>query len=210
MRLSRIPWNLRVAKMTHRSWLTPLDHRSIIQMMCIDCSAVSDDASLLRITKHPWKLLTPLVGILLSSHWLYCWSSHVLVDRFIYCLVLVTWPVAQHIYIACGMRMDSPQTVHLSSPVQALYSPGSIRYPSSSGPSPSPPLATSACHSHLVGQFSCLALAFTQPPPVLSPTLKRVTDYASVSSPQLVGWEGCLDCPSFFLFVLLYNSFFYL
>src|SRR5712671_7086008 len=84
------------------------------------------------------------------------------------------------------MRMDRPQTVHLSSPVQALYSPGSIRYPSPSGPSPSPPLATSACHPRLVGQFSCLALAFTQPPSALSSTLKRVTDRASVSSPQKV------------------------
>src|SRR5712675_62675 len=83
------------------------------------------------------------------------------------------------------MRTDRPQTVHLSSPVQALYSPGSIRYPSSSGPSPSPPLATSACHLCLVGQFSCLALAFTQPPSALSSTLKRVTDRASVSSPHL-------------------------
>jgi len=153
-------------------------------MMCIDCSAVSDDASLLHIAKHPWTLLTPLVGVLLSSHWLYCWSLHVLVDCFIYRLVLVTWPGAQHVYIACRMRMDSPQTVHLSSPVQALYSPGSIWYPSSSGPSPSPPLATLARHSHLVGQFSCLALAFTQLPPVLSSTLKRVTDRASVSSPH--------------------------
>jgi len=53
MRLPQIPWNLRVAKMTHWSWLTPSDHRSIIQMMCIDCGTVSDDASLLRITKHP-------------------------------------------------------------------------------------------------------------------------------------------------------------
>src|SRR5712675_2290458 len=82
------------------------------------------------------------------------------------------------------MRTDSPQTVHLSSPVQALYSPGSIQYPCSSGPSPSPPLASPPCHSHLVGQFCCLALAFTQPPPVLSSTLKRVTDQASVSSPH--------------------------
>src|SRR5712671_414266 len=53
VRLPRIPWNIRVAEMTHRSWLTPLDCRSIIRMTCIDCSAVSDDASLLRITKHP-------------------------------------------------------------------------------------------------------------------------------------------------------------
>jgi len=152
VRLSQISWNLRVAEMTHRSWLTPLDHCSIIQMMCINCSAVSDDTSLLHIAKHPWTLLMPLVGVLLSSHWLYCWSSHVLVDCFIYCLVLVTWPGAQHVYIACRMRMDSPQTVHLSSPVQAL--------------------------------FSRLALAFTQLPPVLSSTLKRVTDRASVSSPH--------------------------
>src|SRR5882672_4985955 len=82
------------------------------------------------------------------------------------------------------MRMDRPQTVHLSSPVQALYSPSSIWYPSPSGPSPSPPLATPPCHSRLVGQFHHLALAFTQPPSVLSSTLKRVTDCASVSSPQ--------------------------
>src|SRR5712672_263103 len=54
--LVRLPWiprNSRVAKMTHWSWLTPSDHRSIIQMMCINCGIVSDDASLLRITKHP-------------------------------------------------------------------------------------------------------------------------------------------------------------
>src|SRR5712672_3173895 len=82
------------------------------------------------------------------------------------------------------MRTDRPQTVHLSSPVQALYSPGSIWYPSPSGPSPSPPLATSACHPCLVGQFSHLALAFTQPLSALSSTLKRVTDCASVSSPH--------------------------
>src|SRR5712671_6293852 len=82
------------------------------------------------------------------------------------------------------MRTDRPQTVHLSSPVQALYSPGSIWYPSPSGPSPSPPLATPVRHPRLVGQFSCLALAFTQPPSALSSTLKRVTDHASVSSPQ--------------------------
>ena len=82
------------------------------------------------------------------------------------------------------MRMDSPQTVHLSSLVQALYSPSSIRYLSSSGPRPSPPLATPACHPCLVGQFRCLALAFTQPPSALSSTLKRVTDRASVSSPH--------------------------
>src|SRR5712672_2048915 len=48
-----IPWNLRVAEMTHWSWLTLSDHRSVIQMMCINCGAVSDDASLLCITKHP-------------------------------------------------------------------------------------------------------------------------------------------------------------
>ena len=48
-----IPRNLRVAEMTHRSWLTPLDHCSIIQMTCINCGAVSNDASLLCITKHP-------------------------------------------------------------------------------------------------------------------------------------------------------------
>jgi len=164
--LVRLPWiprNSTVAKMTHQSWLTPSDHCSVIQMMCIDCGAVSDDTSLLCITKHPWTLLTPLVGILLSSRWLYCWSPCDPIDYFVYCLVLVTWPVAQHVYIACGMRMDRPQTVHLSSQVQALYSPGSIRYPSSSGPRPSPPLATPACHPCLVGQFHCLALAFTQP-----------------------------------------------
>src|SRR5712672_1420500 len=83
------------------------------------------------------------------------------------------------------MRTDRPQTVHLSSPVQALYSPGSIRYPSPSGPSPSPPLATSACHPRPVGQISCLALAFTQSPSALCSTLKRVTDCVSVSSPQV-------------------------
>jgi hypothetical protein len=82
------------------------------------------------------------------------------------------------------MRRDSPQTVHLLSLVQALYSSGSIRYPSSSGPSPHSPLATPPRHSHLVGQFRCVALAFTPPPPVLSSTLKRVTDRASVSSPH--------------------------
>jgi len=53
VRLPQIPQNSRVAEMTHQSWLTPSDHRSIIQMMCIDCSTVSDDASLLHITKHP-------------------------------------------------------------------------------------------------------------------------------------------------------------
>src|SRR5712672_3666268 len=83
------------------------------------------------------------------------------------------------------MRMDSPQTVHLSSLVQALYSSGSIWYPCPSGPSARSPLATPSHHSHLVGPFCCLALAFTQPPPALSSTLKRVTDHASVSSPHL-------------------------
>ena len=84
------------------------------------------------------------------------------------------------------MRMDSPQTVHLSSLVPALYSPSSIWYPCSLDSSPSPPLAPYPCHSHLVGQFCHLALAFTQPPSVLSSILKRVTDCVSVSSPQLL------------------------
>jgi len=53
VRLPRIPRNSRVSEMTHQSWLTPSDHRSIIRMTCIDCGAVSDDASLLHITKHP-------------------------------------------------------------------------------------------------------------------------------------------------------------
>ena len=104
------------------------------------------------------------------------------------------------------MRTDSPQTVHLSSLVQTLYSPGSIWYPSPSGPSPSPPLATPLRSPHLVGQFSCLALAFTQPPSALSSILKRVTDRASVSSPQCHYSRGsparvhCLDFPLIWLY----------
>src|SRR5712672_2623510 len=50
-----IPWNLRVAEMTHRSWLTLSDRHSVIQMTCINCGAVSDDASLL--------CMSPALGI---------------------------------------------------------------------------------------------------------------------------------------------------
>jgi len=53
VRLPRTPRNLRVVKVTHWNWLTLSDCRSVIQMTCIDCGAVSDDASLLHITKHP-------------------------------------------------------------------------------------------------------------------------------------------------------------
>ena len=51
--LPQISQNLRVAEMTHRSWLTPSDRHSVIQMTCINCGAVSNDVSLLCITKHP-------------------------------------------------------------------------------------------------------------------------------------------------------------
>src|SRR5712671_1855931 len=46
VRLPRIPRNLRVAEITHQSWLTLSDHRSVIRMTCINCGTVSDDTSL--------------------------------------------------------------------------------------------------------------------------------------------------------------------